>query len=99
MGDQVKSYESLALSRRPLTGGEIRILRRQINLSQSALAHLFGVKELTVARWEKQQIQTTMTAEALLRLLYLEMLGKPVKVVDMLDMLARSQPSKDNADE
>lgn len=84
MSDRARSYEYLALSQQHLTGHELRILRRQLGLSQRALASLLGVAELTVTRWENRPTRANRCVEALIRLLYLEHIGKPVKIMDML---------------
>ena len=57
---------------RELSGKEIKFLRRELMLSQERLAHLVGVKEQTVHRWEADKNRMPRSAEALLRRLYLE---------------------------
>ena len=55
-----------------LSGREIKFLRRELMLSQAALAHLVGVKEQTVHRWEADKNSMPRATEALLRRLYME---------------------------
>ena len=57
---------------RELSGKEIKFLRRELMLSQERLAHLVGVKEQTVHRWEAEKNRMPRSTEALLRRLYLE---------------------------
>ena len=57
---------------RELSGNEVRFLRRELMLSQAALAHLVGVKEQTVHRWEADKNSMPRSTEALLRRLYME---------------------------
>src|SRR5262245_35533031 len=38
---------------RPLNGAEFRFLRRELDLSQKALAGLIGSNEQSIAKWEK----------------------------------------------
>ena len=57
---------------RELSGKEIKFLRRELMLSQAALAHLVGVKEQTVHRWEADKNSMPRATEALLRRLYME---------------------------
>ena len=42
-------------NRRDLSGAEIRFLRREMLMSQSTLARLLDVTELTINRWETEK--------------------------------------------
>jgi len=55
---------------RPLAGQEIRFLRKEMLMSQQMLGDLLDVRELTVARWEKDQTPVPRAADAALRKLY-----------------------------
>ncbi|MDA8093677.1 MAG: helix-turn-helix domain-containing protein [Betaproteobacteria bacterium] len=55
----------------PLTGAEVRFLRKEMNLSQRGLGELLGVTDQAVALWERKS-RLPRTAERLLRLLYVE---------------------------
>lgn len=55
-----------------LSGKEIRFLRREMLMSQASLAHMLGVKEQTVHRWEAGKTATPKAAESILRFLYME---------------------------
>ena len=63
---------NLCENRRTLTGREIRFLRHEMLMSQSVLALLLDVKELTINRWETGKTSMPRAAEILIRLLYME---------------------------
>jgi DNA-binding transcriptional regulator YiaG len=61
----------LVTSKKDFSGEEIRFLRHELLKSQKKIAHLLGVSEQSIRRWEKGQI-ASKSAESLLRLLYRE---------------------------
>ena len=72
---------------RPLTGKELRFLRVELLLSQAALARLLGVKELTVARWERGRTRIPAAVDAAVRALYLEKFDEKAKFSELLQAL------------
>ena len=64
--------EHLCDRKKDLNGKEIRFLRREMLMSQAALAHMLGVKEQTVHRWEAGKTGMPKAAESILRFLYME---------------------------
>ncbi len=62
---------SIAFKRGPLTGDEMRYLRKQMQLSQTTLARQLRVNHQTVANYEKGKTADTGPADLALRLLYL----------------------------
>ena len=64
--------EYLCDRKKDLSGKEIRFLRRELLMSQAALAHMLGVKEQTVHRWEAGKTGIPKAAESILRVLYME---------------------------
>ena len=58
--------------KKDLSGKEIRFLRREMLMSQASLAHMLGVKEQTVHRWEAGKTTMPKAAESILRFLYME---------------------------
>ena len=62
----------LVSSKKYFSGEEIVFLRHEMLMSQSTLAHLLGVSEQTVRRWENGKIHIPKPSESLLRLLYCE---------------------------
>ncbi len=64
--------EHLCRHKKDLSGKEVRFLRRELLVSQATLAHLLGLSEQTVHRWEKEKSGMPKAAEALVRLLCME---------------------------
>lgn len=58
--------------RQRLTGKEFRFLRTELLLSQAILANVLGVRELTVARWEKGHTEIPVATDAAVRQMYVE---------------------------
>ena len=79
---------ALATQNQRLSGKEVRFLRSELLLSQAMLAKIFGVKELTVIRWEKVGATITHASEILLRKMYFESIGVDRPLRPMLDKLA-----------
>jgi putative transcriptional regulator len=67
---------ALARLRHRLTGAEFRFLRSELLLSQANLAKILGVKELTVGRWERGESEIPLSAEAVVRTMFLESNGQ-----------------------
>lgn len=78
----------LVCEKKRLSGKEIRFLRTELLMSQSTLATLLHVDEQTVARWEKGRSKLPGTADATLRLLYLEHVGGNEKISSILRRIA-----------
>ncbi|MCO5054648.1 helix-turn-helix domain-containing protein [Thermomonas sp.] len=75
----------LAIDRKVLAGKELRFLRNQMGLTQAELGRRLGQTSQSVARWEKQDIcDSNTSAELLVRLLYLDHLGKMPKSITAL---------------
>lgn len=53
-----------------LSGGEVRYLRKEMDLSQDNLAQILGVSESSVRAWENHRSKIPKPAERLLRVLY-----------------------------
>ena len=74
-----------AVAQRPrLTGAELRFLRKEMNLSQAALAHLIGCTEQNASLWERKG-KMPKTADRMVRLLYREHVDKNVKVLKLIE--------------
>lgn len=67
-----------------LTGAEFRFLRKELDLSQSALADLIGNNEQAVARWEKTG-KVPKWADRLLRLLVQDFYGDSTGVTRLIE--------------
>ncbi len=75
-----------------LAGAEVRFLRKELDMSQSDLAHILGVSESSLRGWEKSRIRITMPAERLLRHLYREHVsgnGNMRALIDRINQLSR----------
>lgn len=73
---------------RPLTGREIRFLRRQMDLTQAELSRLLGCDVQQVARYEKDRNHVAGPADRLLRLLWSEHTQESVSVRPLLAALS-----------
>lgn len=73
---------------RPIRGQEVRFLRAVLDLSQSGLARLMGVKPLAVKRWEAAPDKSVSgTADRALRLLYAGKIGGDQLVRRVVELL------------
>lgn len=76
-----------AIAKRPrLTGGELRFLRKEVELSQKGLAALLGVSEQIVSLWERKG-QIPKGIARLVKLIYLDRLEGNVQIVRMIEGL------------
>jgi putative transcriptional regulator len=67
----------LVRRRKALSGKEVKFLRHEMDMSQPTLAHLLGVTEQTVQKWEAgRTAQVPSPADALIRLIYSETIGE-----------------------
>ena len=71
-----------------LTGREFRFLRIEMNLSQKAFGMWFGLTDQAVALWEKKD-RVPQWADAIIRMVYVESLGKDSEVREVLEMLSK----------
>ena len=77
----------LATRKKLLEAGEIRFLRKEMDVTQSELGKCLGVDAQTVARWEKGENKINGPAGRLLRLLYVEQANGRINVHDILNQL------------
>lgn len=84
------------LARRPgrLSGAEFRYLRKELELSQAALAELLGSTDQAVARWEKGRTRVPKWADRLARLLWREHAEGNVKVRGLIERLNAADEAK-----
>lgn len=76
-----------AIANKPkLTGAELRFLRKEMEMSQGALASMVGTSEQNVSLWERRG-KIPKTADRLVRLIYLEHVGNNPKVRELVDRL------------
>ena len=67
-----------------LNGKEIRFLRRQMDLTQSEMARLFGCDAQQIARYEKNENKMPGPADRLLRMIYQEHVNRSIQVLELL---------------
>ena len=80
---------ALVGKRQRLTGREFRFLRSELLLSQATLAKVLGVKELTVGRWERNESEIPVSAEAIVRMMFEQSFGgKGPPIRDILERVA-----------
>ncbi|MBI5194837.1 MAG: helix-turn-helix domain-containing protein [Nitrospirae bacterium] len=58
----------------PLTGNELKFLRKQMNLKANELAQILSVHKVTVSRWENEAEKISIGYDKLIRFLYTQML-------------------------
>jgi len=74
-----------AIAKQPkLTGAELRFLRKEMGMSQSALAHLIGTSEQNISLWERRG-HIPKTSDRLIKLLYIEHVGGNPKIREMIE--------------
>ena len=60
-----------------LSGPEIRFLRKTMGLKAKDFAVLLGVKNVTISRWERNEVSPPDTIDRLIRLFYAANMGLP----------------------
>ena len=78
---------NLITKQRKLKGDEIRYLRKELELSQKGLSVLLDVSEATIRGWEKSRSEISGSANTLIRIIYLEKIGKNAKVLNLIEMI------------
>jgi putative transcriptional regulator len=82
----------------PLTGPELRFLRKELELSQSRLGELMGKTAQTVAHWEKKE-GVPPDAGFLIRYIYRQtIIGGHESYVEMVDKLREKDLETYNGD-
>jgi DNA-binding transcriptional regulator YiaG len=76
----------LIFNKPTLTGAEFRFLRKELELSQKALADLLGKDEQAVARWEKAH-KAPAQADRMLRVLVLDYYNEHVKLIELINRI------------
>jgi putative transcriptional regulator len=77
----------LSETKKELSGKEVRFLRRQMDLTQSELARLFGCDAQQIARYEKDKNKIPGPADRLLRALYKDHVGGNQSIIELLKHL------------
>jgi len=79
---------NLVCNKKNLTATEVRFLRKELDMSQTTLATVFGVGETTIRNWENRRAKITGPAERILRLLYKEHVDGDGTVRGLVDRIA-----------
>ena len=66
----------LASQQRPLSGKELRFLRKHMDLTQADLGTILGLSSQQVARWEKGKSDISGPADRLVRALFIQFAGR-----------------------
>jgi len=64
---QTKLAQAIAAKPKPLSGAEIRFLRKFLVLKANEFAELLGVSKVTVSRWENGKVKIDKSYDALVR--------------------------------
>jgi putative zinc finger/helix-turn-helix YgiT family protein len=81
--------EALVKKASPLTGDEVRFLRKALRLKARELASVLGVHKVTVSRWETGKEAIGPTADRLLRLMVATRTPLRDYSLDMLKKITR----------
>lgn len=76
-----------------MAGEEVRYLRKEMDVSQQALADLLGLKEITVRKWEQQGCPSG-PAQILLRAVYLNHVNGDAQLSDVMNRLRRQDQKR-----
>jgi DNA-binding transcriptional regulator YiaG len=82
-------YIGSVVARQPgLSGPELRFLRKEMGMSQRALAEFVGTSEQNISLWERRG-RVPQAADRIIKLAYLETINKDgnVKVRETIDFL------------
>lgn len=83
-------FEGLIHKPFPLTGKEIRFMRKFLELSTVDFAKKLGISHATVVKWEKEQAKISAIQESYLRIFLLELL----KDNELLNLYKEIRPEK-----
>lgn len=92
---QVIGLEIISQPPGRMAGEEVRFLRKEMDLSQQALAELIGVKEITVRKWEQKDCPAG-PAQTLLRAIFARHIHGDDRLSQIMDEL-RNQDQKPHA--
>ena len=78
----------IAVEKPRLSGAEFRFLRKELSLSQVALAKWLELDEQTVSLWERGRFRIPVAPDRVLRQLVLEQYGGNARLKDLIERLA-----------
>jgi DNA-binding transcriptional regulator YiaG len=65
---QLVVLEALLRKSTPLSGDEIRFMRKYLTLSTTEFGKIFGVSHVTVVKWESEQTRPSLSTDVYIRL-------------------------------
>lgn len=71
----------LLCKKTPLTGREVRFLRKEMELTGTALSKMLGVTNVTVSRWENEEEPVSTTSDRLIRIVYYQLMQERCRSV------------------
>jgi DNA-binding transcriptional regulator YiaG len=80
--------ESLVKNKKALSAKELRYLRKHMDLTQAELGKLMGLSSQQVARWEKGESEISGSAELLIRIFFIEHMGRTINLQSLATSLA-----------
>jgi DNA-binding transcriptional regulator YiaG len=83
-------FEGLIHKPFPLTGKEIRFMRKYLEMSTTEFGKKLGVSHATVVKWEKQQAKISPMQETYIRMFLFEHFQK----IDFLNLYQEIRPEK-----
>lgn len=91
-----KLIGALIAKRPKLTGNELRFLRKEMELSQRALAELLGTSEQNISLWERRG-RIPKVNDRLVKLIYLEHVDPNgnIKIRELIDRLNEEDTRKE----
>jgi putative transcriptional regulator len=95
-GLHVAIAKNIITKSKRLTGKEIKFLRKELNMSQSALSVALGVSENSVRGWEKSRTDISQPADRLLRLIYISKTDGDQKAMDLINMIIQVDEELNN---
>jgi len=82
----------------PLTGAEVRFIRKQLNLTQESLAKCLGVQAQSVRGWERRKEGIPSTADRSVRMAYRDITRAYSKTLDELARISSAKHSTSNSE-
>ena len=80
-------YIGSVIARQPgLSGPELRFLRKEMGMSQRALAEFVGTSEQNISLWERRG-RVPQAADRIIKLAYFETINGTVKIRETIDFL------------
>ena len=86
------------IARRPkITGKELRFLRKEMEMSQSALGALLGTSEQNISLWERRG-NIPKVSDRLVKIIYLEHVNPDgnIKIRELIDRLNKEDARKED---